>query len=1124
MAARRALLLCLAAACGLAGAAVWAADQPAPAPTIKDLGKRKVDVRVDGPSRGTATRAMDNYRRFLELQNTDPERRAEALRRLGDLSLESGELERLESEVNKVDLGGAEAIRLYGILLKAYPDYARNDQVLYQLARAYETTGQVEQALATLDTIVRRYPMTKEIGEVQFRRGEILFSAQRYREAEAAYAIVVGQGGTGSFYQQSLYKEGWSLFKQSLNEESLPVFAKLLDLKLLDRNRPGTMIRLEGLGRADREIVDDTLRVMSVTFSYLDGTKPLDDFITRLGNPPYAALLYSRLGDLFVEKQRFQDAAATYRAFVNREPNNEFSPGLASQAIEAYRKGGFAQLVLEGKRDFVEHYNFDAPFWNGRDRKRYATVVAELKTNLADVAAYYHATAQKTHRAEDYQQAARWYRAQLASFPEDPESAHTNYLLADALFEGGQFADAVTEYERSAYSYPAGQDSPRAAYAALSAYQKREEQLPASEKGAWHRRAIESGVKFAQAYPAHADSAGVLTRGAQDLYAAKDLPRAMEVAGILLARTPPADAAQRRIAYSIIGQSSFDTAAYERAEAAWSSARELTKPGDAERKMLDEQLAAAVYKQAEAKRSAGDNEAAAKDFLRVADVSPNSPIRVTAQYDAAAALISLKQWPRAIEVLEAYRRDYPKSELQGEVTQKLAVAYAEAGRPALAAAEYERIAARPGETAAVREEALATAADLQEKSGDTARTVALLERLVSEFPTPLPERIETRQRLANIAAAAGNKDREAYWQREIVKVDAQAGSARTDRTRYLAAHAQLALAHPARDAFRGVRLVAPLKATLAAKRKALETALAGYKEAAAYNVAEVTTSANFEMAELYRRLAADLLASERPKGLNADELEQYDLLLEEQAIPFEEQAIKLHEANFALANDGLFDDGVRGSYEALVKLVPGRYAKNEVRGKYLKVLQLPQAGEGAPQPAQASAAQSQLEEAILLASTGKTTDAELAFKQLAAENPTLAGPSYNLGLMLRLVNRAEDSATALREAAERSPRSALAWNELGVSLREAGHFPEAAAAYQQAVTVAPDLAVAWRNQGVLQDLYLSDPAAALSSFERYKALAADDKAVGGWIAELRHRVEKTAVPKQATAAQSGGSP
>jgi hypothetical protein len=36
------------------------------------------------------------------------------------------------------------------------------------------------------------------------------------------------------------------------------------------------------------------------------------------------------------------------------------------------------------------------------------------------------------------------------------------------------------------------------------------------------------------------------------------------------------------------------------------------------------------------------------------------------------------------------------------------------------------------------------------------------------------------------------------------------------------------------------------------------------------------------------------MASERPKSLKGEELEQYDLLLEEQATPFEEQSIKLH--------------------------------------------------------------------------------------------------------------------------------------------------------------------------------------------------------------------------------------
>ncbi|RYG79950.1 tetratricopeptide repeat protein, partial [bacterium] len=328
-----------------------AAAERKPAATVGDLNRKPVEIRRDGPATPTpAGRAMENYRRFLELQRTDPTQRADALRRLGDLSLESGELERMENEVSRIDLGGGEAIGLYTTLLKAHPDYPRNDQVLYQLARAYETTGQPDKALATLDDVVKRYPSSRDLDEVHFRRGELLFSAQRYREAEAAYAAVVKAGASRQFYQQGLYKQGWSLFKQSLNEESLPVFAKLLDLKLRSPQAAEGARRLDTLARADRELVDDTLRVMAVTFSTTDGTKPLDDFITRSGNPPWSSLLYSRLGDLYVEKQRFQDGAATYRAFVERDPNDEASPGLAMQAIEAYRKGGFAQLVLDGKR------------------------------------------------------------------------------------------------------------------------------------------------------------------------------------------------------------------------------------------------------------------------------------------------------------------------------------------------------------------------------------------------------------------------------------------------------------------------------------------------------------------------------------------------------------------------------------------------------------------------------------------------------------------------------------------------------------------------------------------------------------------------------------------------------
>ena len=265
-----------------------AKNQPPP-PTIGDLGNKSVDVSPAPAKSGGPSKAMENYRAFLNMQNADPKLRAEALRRLGDLNLESGELERMASEVTQIDMQGAEAIRLYSTLLKAYPQYPRNDQVLYQLARAYETTGQAPQALATLDTIVARYPQGRDTAEVQFRRGEILFSNRRYAEAQAAYEAVLAKGRNGStFYAQSLYKHGWSQFKQGLNEESLKSFADLLDLTLTDPRDSSRARAWETLGRADRELVEDTLRVMSITFSYLDGAKSIDDFVARRGHMPYA--------------------------------------------------------------------------------------------------------------------------------------------------------------------------------------------------------------------------------------------------------------------------------------------------------------------------------------------------------------------------------------------------------------------------------------------------------------------------------------------------------------------------------------------------------------------------------------------------------------------------------------------------------------------------------------------------------------------------------------------------------------------------------------------------------------------------------------------------------------------
>jgi tetratricopeptide (TPR) repeat protein len=1117
--------------------------------TIGDLSARPVVVQPDQKVEASSQRAMESYRRFLELQKTDPQLRAEALRRLADLNMEAGEGERMATEAGAIDAQGAEAIKLYTNLLKSYPDYPRNDQVLYQLARAYETTGQPEKALATLDDILRRYPKSPQMDEVQFRRGELLFSARQYRPAQDAYGYVVTKGDKSSFLTQSLYKHGWSLFKQGLNDDSLPSFAGVLDRTMLTRTTH-KLVPLEKLPRANRELADDTLRVMAVTFSYdEDSVAAIEKFTAAHNNPAYAPIIYSRLGDLYVEKERFQDAAAVYRAYATREPNSEFSPGLSQQAIEAYRKGGFTQLVLEGKREYVALYNYGTSFWQGRNKADYPNIAKELKLNLKDVATFFHANAQKSKKADEYLEAARWYRTYLESFPDDPESFGTNYLLSETLYAANDFRGASVEFEKTAYNYPRNPRSAAAAYAALESYGKYEAALPAAEKAEAHKVAVDAGVKFGTSFPEHPDSAGVLTRAAEDVFATQDLQRAIEVSNLVLAHQPPADAAKRRIAYTIIGQSNFDLMNFPEAEKGYIAARDLLPPNDKMRTDLTERIASSVYRQAEAKQKSGDAAGAVDDFLRIAQVAGASKIASQAEYDAGATLVNLKEWPRAIQVLEHFRTNNPKSEFTADVTRKLAVAYGETGQAGQAAVEFERIALNPAESKDIQREANLQAAELYSKAGNNVKAVGMLERFVVTYPTPVADSIEARQKLADIAGTAGQVDKQRYWQREIVNADRTAGAGRTDRTQYLAARSQLALASPARDEFRSIALVLPLKTSLAKKKKAMEAALGAYKTATDYRVAEVTTLATYEIAEIYRKLGQDIMKSERPKKIAGDQLDEYNSLLEEQAFPFEEQAISTHEINTKRTRDGVYDEGVKKSFAALAELKPGRYAKSEMLNASFDQLVPPAPPVQAPPPPMATPADPTAAPVAAAATPAPVaynppkpparaageftralglmrsdpTQASLEFQLMTQTYPDLPGPYANLGLLYRNANQLTDAESSFQKATEHAPWDAATWTEYGVTLRQAGKFAEARTAYEKALSLNPGYAPAHRNLGVLLDLYLDEPLTAQSELETYKTLTGEDKPVSGWLAELRSR-NKSAAPKNVAPAPETPTP
>lgn len=829
-----------------------------------------------------------------------------------------------------------EAIVLYKKLLEKYPNYERNDQVLYNLSRAYEELGRVEEAMAVMTRIVREYPRTKYLDEVQFRRGEYLFTRRKYIDAEEAYKTIVGLGPVSSYYEIALYKLGWSYYKQELYEEAVDRFVGVLDYRVTtgyDFDKGG--------GDIERKRIDDTFRVISLGFSNTGGPNTVVDFFTKHGKRPYEMNIYSNLGDHYLEKRRYADAAASYQAFVKRNPFHKIAPDFDMRVIEIYKKGGFPRLVIDASKAFATNYGLKSDYWKHFEIKVHPEVIGHLKQNLRELANYYHALYQNKEfaktRDENFRDAQLWYRQFLDSFPRDPESPAINYQLAELLLEHKAFDAAAAEYERTAYAYAAHDKASVAGYAAVFAHRENTKIAAPAGRDRIRREVIRSSLKFVDTFPKHEKVTIVLGAAADDLYEMKDYVLALTVAQRLIAQYPTAEPSLRRSAWIVVAHASFDLQKYADAEAGYNQVLQLTTKEDKNAEAITDNLAASIYKQGEQAAKLEDYKTAARHFLRIAQAAPNSKIRPTAEYDAASALIKLKDWDKAVEVLQAFRKNYPAHELQPEITKKIAYAFREAGKLAVAAAEYERIE-KESKDDEVRRGALLVAADLYEQALDTGRALDVYRRYVAVFPKPLELALESRHKIASIYKT--RSDTKAYFGelQQIMDMDARAGRDRSDRTRFLGANAALGLTEPLYDQLTAIKLVKPFDKNLIKKKAAMKAATEGFSKLVKYEVGDVTAGATYYLAEIYYHFSKALAESERPGNLNAAELEQYELAIEEQAFPFEEKAIATHQKNIELLSVGVGSLWIERSIEKLAKLVPARYAKPEERTGYIGVI------------------------------------------------------------------------------------------------------------------------------------------------------------------------------------------
>ncbi|QSP96550.1 outer membrane protein assembly factor BamD [Marinobacter salinisoli] len=860
-------------------------------------------------------------RRYQKLfrSSDEPEVRIDALNRLSNIQSLSGEDIGFTPEEETTIY--REAIVSYESILARGSFSGRLDELLYQMAKAHALTGQPEQSIMRLKQLAGLYPESPLAPEARFRVAESAFSDGNYRDAEAQYQSVLEiVDGDSPLSSKARFMLGWSQFKQGVGawDRAAGNFITVLDGFLPNQES------LQTVDRSSIDTIDDTLRVLAMMAARTDGAERLYAWLNASDKRHWTYIVFDRLADYYAVLGQYEASVAANHAFVRYFPNHPHNPAFMAQVADVWQMAGKPAKVRAAKADYVAQ--FAAPelyhSLSGAEQSRWVEFSRQLGDFNYHVGSQALAAGDHARAQEAFSTAASFYEA-LAGRTD--ASGEVLRLAGDARLQSGQYRAALIDFQQSAYKFGGHPEAADAGWAAIVLLREGldgRRQAPGfvTNIDALAHEAERFGVNFV----GDPRLTGLLADLAVRWFNKGNLERAIGNAQNVVARDA-ATGSERYAAWQVMAKARQQRGEFELAEQAWNSVLgalaggEVTAAEPGAASAAKNQLATVIYRQGEKAAETRNTDAAVRHFERIETVLPHSEIAIKGRYDAANTLLLALQYPAAIDALTRFRRDFPRHALAEDISDKLVYAHVSAGDPSSAAEELLSAATTEVNPWPARLKAAA----LYHEGGETGPRNQLYRAYLGTNPvansadqhilhqTMRQRLMESGDSSPDLQQALVDKELASQWHSE--------------ETLGWAARSALMLGARAAATFTAIRLTHPLAQSLDRKQSALEAARKRFIEAEKLGDELVRSESLFRRAELYRALAQDLMASAVPADLNEMEALQYQMLLEEEAFPFEEKAIQLHADNHQRITALGYDAWIGKSLDALAQMNPGRY-------------------------------------------------------------------------------------------------------------------------------------------------------------------------------------------------------
>lgn len=900
---------------------------------------------------------------FWEIERTIYLRQMEQYQKRMDLY----DQKKIKTKPKAPYFSGKRTFDYYKEIIKTNPRYSRLDEVLFYAGFRGKDAHQ-DNYQQYLQALVKKYPDSPFVPDAYFQIGQYYFENRQFDKAIANFNQILKS--PNKLHNQALYKIAWCYF----NKLEFTLAKKVMQ-KVIESSKDI---------QSEADLRQEALRDLVLIYSELGEFAEADRYFTSIGEPEYAIIVLEQLSDIYFDQSRYDLAIQTLTLLLKKVPLSSEAPRYHSKLVDCYDRSQRLTTAMREMNTFLATYEPESRWYreNTEEKARkYANTRSEVYARF--LAKRYHEESQKYEELDPKKSqnfaltAMGFYKRYFDRFSDHPQAYDLRMLYAELLFQYNRYELAATQFELVVRHNTKGKHAKKALTGQIDALNKVETEnykkvASIAEKQKSRQEKLElpettkiligANILYVQLFGTDPKAPPIYFQHAQLYYNYNHFDQSLEGFENVIKKYPNTDSADKsRHLILDIYNIKKDWIALEKTALAFLGVKRFATPEN--RVVLLDLIQGSIFQQAKNKEAKQDYVGAAQTFESLVRRYPDSKYADKALFNASIDYIRADKANEAIRASSAFLKKYPKSDLAPQLLIAMAT-YFDDKLDYRNTAKYYELYATKAPKAKAAPDALYNAAVYREQLNQYNQalknyqtheklfpdskdriTVVFSQGLIYEKQKKHADAAKTFDRFVRLFDRRAVSSVEALYRKgqnlEKINQQSQAKQAyrasvemykrvgQSDKATHYASKSAMLLIEPTFKEYMGIKLVMPqrvLERNIQRKFELLRELKKEYIKIVKYNDPEVGVEALYQLGLCYQDFSGALFAAPLPSNLTPEEIQIYQVELQNQALPIEEQAIESFESAIKKSYElNVYTQTSKNAYMQLSQFKPQQY-------------------------------------------------------------------------------------------------------------------------------------------------------------------------------------------------------